>query len=396
VVGSILAAGLVGAVALPVWRIGIGWLIALLGVAAAVLVARTERPSTVATDPGRGTTTDRAWRIAAAAAATGLVAVAGIRAAGWLVAICVVAGILLGSYALMGGRSWLWLGRGALALIPATALGLGWVSAPSAGGSRSTPPRGGSSPGRILVGAAVGLVLLLVFGALFRSADPAFAELTADWVRAVSFATLVRAVLGLLLVGVAALGATYLATTLRRPEPAARPRRQHLGLAEWALPLAMLDALFGLFVWVQFRVLFAGNEFILSDGGPDYADYARGGSAQLGVVTALTLGVLAVLGRYAGRADRLELGLLRLLGGVLCGLTLVVVASALTRLALYAGAYGLTPPRLLAFAAEVWLGLIVLLVLGAGVRLRAPWLPGPPSPPRSRCSSPWWRSTPTP
>ena len=114
---------------------------------------------------------------------------------------------------------------------------------------------------------------------------------------------------------------------------------------------------------------------MLAAGGPDYADYARGGSAQLALVTALTLGVLAVLGRFAGRVDRLQLGLLRLLGGVLCGLTLIVVASALTRLALYAGAYGLTPPRLLAFSAEVWLGLIVVLVLGAGIRLRAPWLP---------------------
>ena len=77
----------------------------------------------------------------------------------------------------------------------------------------------------------------------------------------------------------------------------------------------------------------------------------------------------------AGRSNGLELGLLRLLGGALCGLTLVVIASALTRLGLYADAYGFTATRLLAYAAVVWLGLVFVLVLVAGVRLRAAWLP---------------------
>jgi hypothetical protein len=174
-----------------------------------------------------------------------------------------------------------------------------------------------------------------------------------------------------------ALGATYL--TANPPaadrEPAGAAQKRRLGLAEWVIPLAMLDALFGVFVWVQITVLFAGDEFVLGPGGPDYAVYARGGSAQLGVVTVLTLGVLAVLARWAGRSSRLELGLLRLLGGVLCGLTMVIVTSALTRLNLYAHAYGFTVPRVLAFAGQVWLGLVVLLIMATGIRLRAAWLP---------------------
>jgi hypothetical protein len=219
--------------------------------------------------------------------------------------------------------------------------------------------------------------LLAVFGALFRSADPAFARLTGSMVRAFSPDSLVRATLGFVIVGMLALGATYL--TANPPGPERETARHHggrrLGLAEWVIPLVMLDVLFGLFVWVQITVLFAGDEFVLGPGGPDYAVYARGGSAQLGVVTVLTLGVLAVLARWAGRTSRLELGLLRLLGGVLCGLTMVIVASALTRLNLYAHAYGFTVPRLLAFAGQVWLGLVVLLMASAGIRLRATWLP---------------------
>ena len=85
------------------------------------------------------------------------------------------------------------------------------------------------------------------------------------------------------------------------------------------------------------------------------------------------MAVLAAVGPAA--VHDLDLGLIRALGGVLCGLTLVIVASALKRLGLYADAYGFTWPRLLGFAGEVWLGLIFVLVLVAGVRLRAAWLP---------------------
>ena len=386
----------------PAWRVGIGWLVALVAVAGAIVVARSARrtPDGGGPDTGRSLSSraaaqlpdplsdvddsrrphadrtgpsryaaatrrpgesvgDRAWRVAAAVAATALVGVAGFRAAGWLVAICLGAGLLLGSYALAGGRSWARLVRGLLALAPASALALGWA-ATRPGEPRSGPPSGGSESrggseagdraltggpahhpmqlGRVVAGVAVGLLLLVVFGALFRSADPAFARLTGSMVRALSPDSLVRAGLGFVIVGMLALGATYLTANPPAPErdPSQHRGGRRLGLAEWIIPLAMLDALFGLFVWVQITVLFAGDDFVLRPGGPDYAVYARGGSAQLGVVTILTLGVLAVLARWAGRWSRLELGLLRLLGGVLCGLTLVVVASALTRLNLYA------------------------------------------------------------
>ena len=53
----------------------------------------------------------------------------------------------------------------------------------------------------------------------------------------------------------------------------------------------------------------------------------------------------------------------------------MIVASALRRMGLYVGAYGFTRVRLVAFAGEVVLGALFVLVLAAGVRLRAPWFP---------------------
>ena len=60
-----------------------------------------------------------------------------------------------------------------------------------------------------------------------------------------------------------------------------------LEAVEWAIPLVLVDLLFSVFVWVQVTVLFGGHDYVLATGGPDYATYARGGFAQLGVVTGI-------------------------------------------------------------------------------------------------------------
>jgi uncharacterized protein DUF4153 len=65
----------------------------------------------------------------------------------------------------------------------------------------------------------------------------------------------------------------------------------------------------------------------------------------------------------------------RLLLGALCALTLVVLASALTRLGLYMDAYGYTRLRLSAEAAILWLGGVFALLLIAGAARRMGWLP---------------------
>jgi hypothetical protein len=113
---------------------------------------------------------------------------------------------------------------------------------------------------------------------------------------------------------------------------------------------------------------------VLRTNGLTYAQYARSGFWQLLAVTGLTLVVVALAARFAGRqsADRV---LMRVLLGLLSALTLVIVASALVRMWTYEQAYGFTRLRLLVSACELWLGLVFVLVLVAGIRLRGRWLP---------------------
>jgi hypothetical protein len=146
---------------------------------------------------------------------------------------------------------------------------------------------------------------------------------------------------------------------------------------EWGLPVGALVLLFAGFVAVQATVLFGGRDYVLRTAGLTAAEYARSGFWQLLVVTVLTLGVLAVAAHLASRETVADRVWLRALLGALAALTLVIVASALSRMWAYEQAYGFTRLRLLVGVCEIWLGVVFLLVMAAGVRLRgrSTWLP---------------------
>jgi Domain of unknown function (DUF4173) len=342
-------AGALGAFAMVVGHPGVGWAVVALAVGTvAVLVARRR------SSPGA---------VAWGGAALALVAVAALRDAGYLVALCLIAALAAGSLALGGGRTVRGLAAGASAGVAAGFRALPWAARGLAGRPDPRQARTGAA-------AAVAAVLVVVFGTLLASADHAFARLVDAALPSLDAGEITGAVGRFLTVGAIALGTGYLA--------AARPRFDDLQPAvprlvrrvEWVLPLAALDVVFLVFVGVQAAGLLAGPP-----GDGDYSGYARAGFWQLDVVTVLTLLVLGTAARVAPRAERTDRLLLRVLLGTLAVCNLAVVASAIRRLSLYEEAYGFTRLRVLVGAAELWLGLVFLLVIVAGVRLRAGWLP---------------------
>jgi Domain of unknown function (DUF4173) len=225
----------------------------------------------------------------------------------------------------------------------------------------SPPVPSGASP--VLRGTALGGALLTPFGVLFWTADAAFAEL-GQRLPLPSFASLPGRVFAGAFVFLAAAG---LALTARRPL-SARMRRipGKLTAWEWGIPLALLNALFLAFVLVQLTVLFGGHEHVLRTSGLTYAEYARAGFWQLLAAAALTLAVIGAAVLFAATPRRADRVLLRLLLGLLCALTIVVVVSALRRLQLYEDAFGLTRLRLLAETGALWFGGVFALLIAAG------------------------------
>ena len=347
-------AGAVAAVVLPAAPAGLGVL--LLGASAAATTAPALR--------GRL----GVHEIVYAALAGLLLLVVVVRDADWFVTLALLGFVGTASFALTRGRSILAVLLGGVSLPLAVLRSLPWV----ARGLRRQAPAGRAPLTLWLRPTLLTIGLLAMFGTLFASADAVFAALLPDLELDVGRLAL-RAFLFAVFTAVS-LAAAFLAAAPPRWDVLAPKAARPVRLVEWVVPIGALVALFCLFVGVQLTALFGGNEHILRTAGLTHADYARSGFGQLVAVTLLTLTVVGAAARWAPRGTARERLMLRVILGSLCLLTLVVVASALYRLHLYEEAFGFTRLRLFMNAFESWLGLLVLLVMAAGVRLDGRWL----------------------
>ncbi len=294
-----------------------------------------------------------AWGVAFWLLAAALAAVATLRAAGWVVWPSLVFAAALASLAAAGGAAW-WPVAAGIGRVARIDRGVELVARASA------PPRMSW-----VTGAGIAVVLLSVFVPLFATADAAFAHLLGELVpnQALDLpGARIATWIGVIAVGGGLLWAGR--APVVEPVP---PAGSRLGRTESTVPLIALVTLFAAFVALQLSALYASHDYVLSTAGLTYAEYAREGFAQLLVAAALTLAVIAAAARWASVS--------RLLLGALCVLTLVVLASALTRLGLYMDAYGFTRLRLSAEAVILWLGAVFALLLIAGAARRWGWLP---------------------
>ena len=217
-----------------------------------------------------------------------------------------------------------------------------------------------------LGGLLLALVPLMVFGALFISADEVFATIVGDFVRIdlQSFASHVMVIAGLSWLACGYLVGVSSGTRLegiRRLLPA----RPTLGIAQVATALGLVDLLFLIFVVVQFRYLFGGGAWVEVTPDLTYAEYARAGFFQL--IAAVALAIPWLLATHALLSDSPRARTVyRGFAGVHLLLLLVIVASAIQRMLVYRTAYGLTEDRVVAIGVLGWLT-AVLAWFGATV-----------------------------
>jgi hypothetical protein len=239
---------------------------------------------------------------------------------------------------------------------------------------RSRLARGRESAPRwaaTLRGIALAVPLLAVLGALLASADVVFAhlfDLAPDLDDVGEHVALIAPAAWGMAGLVRLAGAT--------PPGTGRQRFPLVGPVEATVVLGSLVALFGAFAVTQVVSLAGGGRHVVETAGLTYAEYARSGFFQLVAVAAITFVVLLAVDALTDPADPAVRRRLLILSEACIALTVVVVASALQRLALYEHAYGLTMLRFYAAAFVVWVGLAVVL-LGlwlAGARRRA-WFP---------------------
>lgn len=318
----------------------------------------------------------RPWAYFWAAACPALLVVPALRDASWPSLLAVLTALAAGALALQGGRTWPSVLLGPLSLPAACPAALAWAWR----GLRQRAQGSRRRWGPVVRAVVVAVALLAVFGALFAGADPAFADLLDRLVPRMSVGDgPLRLLLFLLGLAFALASARTAAAPWRWDRIRVRPGPAR-GRLEWMLPLVVLDLLFAAFIAVQLGVLLGGYDEVLARTGLTYAEYARQGFWQLLGATVLTLVVIALALRWAPRGRRSDTTLVRIVLGTLCGLTLAVVLSALRRMDFYVDAYGLTRLRLSVAGVELWLGVVIVLIMIAGVtgalgRRGAAWLP---------------------
>jgi hypothetical protein len=358
-VGVLLASLVVGALAaviLPFRDLGLALLIVLL--AGGALVWRTSARSR------------SRWSIVSTVLCVGLASLVVLRAAEWVSVLAIATGIVLTTTALTDAKGLLSVGAG-LGGWPLAALrGLPLLGRTISATSRVTilwP---------IVRTAAISIVALVVFGGLFASGDAIFGSWTQAVVPDFAWDSLIARFFVGFVVGGTLLALCYLALNPPRVGRIVLPAGKPVAHTwEWVVPVVLVIALFVAFVVAQAAALFGGHDYVQRTTGLTYAEYVHQGFGQLTVATLLTVATVALAARKAPRATARDRLVLRTVLGTLCLLTLVVVASALHRMDLYQQAYGFTILRVLVDGFELWLGLLVVLVLVAGLRLSGWWLP---------------------
>jgi Domain of unknown function (DUF4173) len=213
-------------------------------------------------------------------------------------------------------------------------------------------------------GLAIAFPVLLVFTALLVSADPLFGRLV-DSVFDVDVVLVIGHVAGVAIAGYFATGLLRAAVVRSRPAHAfpERPRWLALGHIELSLLLALVDALFAVFVWIQVRYLFGGEEWLHQVPGLTYSAYARRGFFELCAVTALVLPMLLVAHWLHRAQTRTQARSFAILAGTQALLVLVMLVSAFERMRLYREEYGLTELRFYTTAFMLWLGVLLMVFM---------------------------------
>lgn len=233
----------------------------------------------------------------------------------------------------------------------------------------------------VCVGLVLAFPLLVIFGALFFSADAVFERYVSDFFahgfrRAASHVAL-AVVIAWVATGLlrnltlsdspAAFGTED--PDMDLPTPDAMPLttvKSGLGIVEVGVMLTLVNGLFAAFVAVQLGYLFGGAEMVRTVAGLTYAEYARRGFFELVTVAALVLPLLLASHLALAETPVTNRRPFRFLAWMLMALLAIIMASAVQRMALYQRAYGLTELRLYAVAFMGWLA-IVFGWLGATV-----------------------------
>ncbi|MCK5085075.1 DUF4173 domain-containing protein, partial [Candidatus Parcubacteria bacterium] len=133
---------------------------------------------------------------------------------------------------------------------------------------------------------------------------------------------------------------------------------------ESATVLVLIEALFLLFIVIQFFYLFGGKDYVWGiNEYITYSEYAKKGFYELICVSILSFILIYAIDVFGKRKTFKEKKVFKILGAILILEISVIIYSAWTRMAVYVDGYGLTSSRFLVFVFLFWIFLVFLIFL---------------------------------
>lgn len=217
--------------------------------------------------------------------------------------------------------------------------------------------RGSRAVSRVALGVVMSIPLLMVFGALFASADATFGRMVRDFFRLDTFFQHLPAILIWAWLGAGALHTIFSADPLIEGsfKPAGGAH-----FVETATVLGLMNILFAVFVALQFPYFFSLTPIGATPGLDPYADYARRGFFELVAVAVLLLPVLLMADWMTESDTPAHRRIAHLLSLILAAQMGVIMVSAFQRMALYTRQFGLTEMRFYTTAFMIGLGLLFI------------------------------------
>lgn len=133
-----------------------------------------------------------------------------------------------------------------------------------------------------------------------------------------------------------------------------------LTVAVALLPIVAVYIIFFVSQWDYYVSGFSGT---LPEGVYNYAEYARDGFFELCCVSAINLVILIAVGFLLKRDRYAETLLLKCVNLVFSAMTLVLIGTALSKMALYIDVYGLTEKRVLSSWLMILLALLFIAII---------------------------------
>lgn len=215
-------------------------------------------------------------------------------------------------------------------------------------------------------GVLLAIPVLLVFTALFSSADLVFAKRVSELAANLKLENLPEYIfrgLLILLIGYLFSGIIlYAAKHSDSPQLLGKEKSifpAFLGSTETFIILGGVIALFSVFVLIQIEYFFFGQANITQQGFT-YSEYARRGFGELVAVAVFCVTLIKILSEISKINNQKEKVLFTGFTTGLVVLVLVVLISAFQRLYLYETAYGFSRSRAYAHVFIIWLGIFLV------------------------------------